>query len=117
MQRYYAPTPDAPGTEGYIIDPEIGWVRRGTPVRDVIAEIANVSDSLASAIVDHLGDRYAWDAFDGGYENPYSSETYGTLCECAKTRARNCRFEWERVSLAECWRCPQKRRQFRRMHC
>lgn len=74
MEAYYVLTPDAPGGEGYAIDPDIGWERRGEPVLWVIANMAELEEPIASDIVDHLSDRHEYDAFEGGYENPYGSD-------------------------------------------
>lgn len=74
MERYYVLTPDTPGTEGGMIDPEMGWERRGEPVLHVIAEIANIDEKIASAIVERLSEQHGYDAFEGGYESPYGFE-------------------------------------------
>jgi hypothetical protein len=50
--------------------------RRGEPVADVIAEIAELEPKAAEAIRERLSERNSWNAYEGDYDNPFGSDTY-----------------------------------------
>jgi hypothetical protein len=50
------------------------WERRGDPVVDVIAEIAELEPEPAEAVRQLLSEKTYWDAHEGGYEDPFGSD-------------------------------------------
>lgn len=52
----------------------MGWDRRGEPVLWVIANMAELYEAIAPAIVSYLSGRHGYRAFQGGYGSPYGCE-------------------------------------------
>ena len=50
------------------------WERPGYPVANVIADIAGVSEEIATDVMELLSDRYGYRAIKDGEENPYDSD-------------------------------------------
>ena len=69
-------TPSDPRDEGFAYDKDMDWERRGEPIADVIAGVAELEPEVAEAIREHLSERTSWDAHEGGYEDPFGSDTY-----------------------------------------
>ena len=76
IEQHFQITPSDPSEEGLPYDKDIDWERRGEPVADVIAEIAELEPELAEAVRDRISDQTSWDAHDGGYEDPFGSDTH-----------------------------------------
>lgn len=76
IEEHFRTTPSDPRDEGFAYDKDMEWERRGDPIADVIANIAGLAPEPAEAIRERLSEQTSYDAFDGGYENPFGSETY-----------------------------------------
>ena len=76
IEEHFKITPSDPRSEGFVYDEEMQWERRGDPVECVIAEIAGVEPGLAEAVRKRLSKMTSWDAFEGGYEDPFASDRY-----------------------------------------
>ena len=62
IEEHFRITPSDPRDEGFMYDKDLDWERRGEPVADVIAEIAELESEAAEAIREHLSERTSWDA-------------------------------------------------------
>jgi hypothetical protein len=76
IERHFETTPSDPSEEGFAYHKDMHWERRGEPVADVIAQIAELEPEAAEAVREHLSEKTSWDAFEGSYEDPFGSETY-----------------------------------------
>ncbi|HTA98916.1 MAG TPA: RES domain-containing protein [Bradyrhizobium sp.] len=76
IEEHFEVTPSDPSDEGFVYDREMDWERRGEPVADVISGIAELDQNVAEAVRDRLSEQTSWDAHDGGYEDPFGSDTY-----------------------------------------
>lgn len=76
IEEHFRVTPSDPWGEGVAYDKEIGWERRGEPVADLIAEIAQLDSKAAEAVRECLSEKTSWDAYEGGYEDPFGDEAY-----------------------------------------
>ena len=92
IETHFRLTPSDPYSEEYAYDKEVGWERRGEPVEYLIAEIAGVEQELAVAIRKTLSERTAWDAHEGGYEDPYGIEAH---YEVGKPDTYDFRESWD----------------------
>jgi hypothetical protein len=72
--EHFRITPSDPRDEGFAYDKDMDWERRGDPVADIIAEIAGLESEPAEAIRERLSESF--DAFAGGYEDPFGSDTH-----------------------------------------
>jgi RES domain/HEPN/RES N-terminal domain 1 len=76
IEEHFQITPNDPRDEGFVYDKEMNWERRGYPIADVIAEIANLKADLAEAVRERLSEKTSYDAFESGDEDPFGSDTY-----------------------------------------
>jgi hypothetical protein len=76
IDEHFETTPIDPSEEGLPYDSEIDWTRSGEPIADVIAEIAQLEPEAAEAVRKHLSEETAWDAHEGGYEDPFGIDAY-----------------------------------------
>jgi hypothetical protein len=76
IEEHFRITPSDPSDEGFVYDKDMDWQRRGYPVADVIAEIAELKSEPAEAVRERLSEKTSYDAFEGGYEEPFGSDTY-----------------------------------------
>jgi hypothetical protein len=74
--EHFRITPSDPRDEVYAYDKDSAWERRGDPVADVIAELAGLEPEPAEAVRARISEKTGYDAFDGGYEDPFGSDTY-----------------------------------------
>jgi hypothetical protein len=90
FEQHFRITPSDPGEEGFAYDRDMDWERRGELVADVIADIAGLEPEPAEAVRERLSDPY--DAFEGGYEDPFGSETQ---YEVGRPDTHGFRESWE----------------------
>ncbi len=76
IQEHFRITPSDPSEEGFVYDKDMDWKRRGEPIADVVAQIAELEPESAEAVRARLSEKTSWDAFEGGYEDPFGSDTY-----------------------------------------
>lgn len=76
VEQHFRITPSDPCSEGFAYDKEVGWERRGEPIVDLIAEIAQLDSEAADAVRECLSEKTSWDAYEGGYEDPYGDYTH-----------------------------------------
>jgi hypothetical protein len=76
IEEHFRVTPSDPRDEGFAYDKDMDWERRGDPAADVIAEIAGLEPESAEAVRERLSEKTYYDAFEGGYEDPFGSDTY-----------------------------------------
>jgi HEPN/RES N-terminal domain 1 len=76
IEEHFRITPSDPNEEGFVYDKDMDWQRRGDPVADVIADIAELDSEPAEAVRERLSEKTRYDAFEGGYEEPFDSDTY-----------------------------------------
>lgn len=92
VEEHFQITPSDPSEEGFAYDKDMDWERRGEPVVDVIAQIAELEPEVAEAIRKQLSEETSWDAYHGGYEDPFESDTY---YEEGRPDTGNFRESWE----------------------
>ena len=73
LQAHFELTPNHPTGYTYMLDKEGWWERPGYPVANVIADIAGVSEDIATDVMELLSDRYGYRAIKDGEENPYDN--------------------------------------------
>ena len=76
IDEHFRITPSDPRDEYLFYDEDMDWERRGDPVAAVIAEIAELEPKPAEEVREHLSRKIYFEAFEGGYENPFGSDTY-----------------------------------------
>ncbi len=99
LQDHFELTPNQPTGYEYMLAEEGWWERPGYPVANVIANIAEVSEEIATDVMELLSDRYGYRAIKDGEENPYSSDAcyeeqgandsaWKTFCEQIRSHGR-----------------------------
>ena len=73
LQDHFELTLNQPTGYEYMLAKEGWWERPGYPVVNVIADIADVSEDIATDVMELLSDRYGYRAIKDGEENPYDS--------------------------------------------
>jgi hypothetical protein len=76
IEEHFNVTPSAPRDEGLMYDNDMHWERRGDPIADVIAKIVGIAPEPAEAVRECLSKKTSNDAFEGGYEAPFGSDTH-----------------------------------------
>lgn len=76
VEEHFRLTPSNPYDEGYYYDSEMNWERRGEPVADVIANIADLHQNVAEAVRSRISEVTSWDAHDGAEEDPFGGEAH-----------------------------------------
>jgi hypothetical protein len=76
IEEHFRITPSDPSDEGFAYDKDMDWERRGDPVADVIADIVGLEPEPAEAVRERLSENTGYDASEGGYEDPFGSDTY-----------------------------------------
>ena len=76
LDGHFYLTPSEPEGIEYTMAKEFGWERRGDPVDLFISEIAGLEEAIVKDIQEHLSDRFGYDAFEGGCEDPYGDQAY-----------------------------------------
>lgn len=80
IETHFRITPSDPYEEasegGYMYDKDTDWERRGSPLADIIADIAELKPDAAEAVRDLLSQDTGYDAAKEGYEDPFGSDTY-----------------------------------------
>jgi hypothetical protein len=74
IEEHFVVTPDNPSDDGFYYDED--WERRGEPVAEVIAEIARLEPEPTEAVRERLSEKTYREAFEGGEEDPYGSDTH-----------------------------------------
>ena len=74
LQDHFELTSSQPADYEYALAREGLWERPGYPVANVIADIAGVSEKIATDVMELLSDRYGYRAIKDGEENPYDSD-------------------------------------------
>ena len=74
LQDHFELTSNQPTGYEYMLAEEGWWERPGYPVANVIADIAEVSEEIATDVMELLSDHYGYLAIKDGEENPYSSD-------------------------------------------
>jgi hypothetical protein len=76
IEDHFNLTPDYPeGLEASLVS-ELGWERSGTPVEELIQEIASIDESIARDVKEHLSEQFGYRAVRDGEENPYGDEAH-----------------------------------------
>lgn len=99
LQDHFELTPNQPTGYEYTLAKEGWWERPGYPVANVIADIAGVSEEIATGVMELLSGHYGYRAIKDGEENPYSSDAcyeeqgaddsaWKTFCEQIRSHGR-----------------------------